>query len=172
MKSSLKMQERYRARGGGEVDLPPRGGGSGSRRRGLGTGEESLHFHEELADIKWFFEKLVSAESSASDRISEIGVTGKDDNLHRWVMFFHMAEHLKPIDLRHLQIKDDEGERDLLHNIQRLLTVIGCLDVVAARRQFLFQHFGDKDLVIDDENFLSVCHFTSPFSGGMGFSFA
>ena len=65
-----------------------------------------------------------------------------------------LLEERHPVDLRHLQVGDDEIDVMLSEHRQALLAVLGDHDVVAVARELRGQDLPQVRLVVDDEHLL------------------
>ena len=67
-----------------------------------------------------------------------------------------LAEERHPVDLRHLQVGDDQIDVVLLEERQPLLAVLGRHDVVAVARELRGEDLPQVRLVVDDEDLLAL----------------
>jgi hypothetical protein len=108
----------------------------------------------DLVLVEWLRQVVERAELERLDRGVDGPVRGDHDDRELGVLLYRFAEERHPVDLRHLQVGDDEIDVVLSQEREPLLAVLCEEHVIAVARQLGGEDLSQIRLVVDDQDLL------------------
>src|SRR5438132_1250937 len=122
-------------------------------RSGGDPAQQRFHPREELGNAEWFGEVVVGAEIKGIHLVALSPTPRQDQNWHLGVAP-HRLEDLHPIRTRDIDVKQQQVERMLRDELQRLHTIRSGQYGVAAGIEVAGEELAHRRLVVNHQNSL------------------